>query len=82
MQLHLTGIPGTSSKEQRYTIRTDDEGRYEFKRIVAGPYKVTDRVAGTPTWRLRVEVEPGRDTAFDLSPTNSISVRDDFPDPR
>jgi hypothetical protein len=82
LQIHLTGVPGTSSKEQRYTVRTDDEGRYEFKQIVAGPYKVTDRIAGTPTWRLRVEVQPGRDTAFDLSPANSVTVRDDFPNGR
>jgi hypothetical protein len=78
MQVHLTGVAGTPTKEQRYTARTDDDGRYEFKRIVAGPYKVSDRVAGRPVWRLKVEVEPGRDTVLDLNPGNSVSVRDDF----
>ncbi|MBI2217385.1 MAG: hypothetical protein HYU51_08815 [Candidatus Rokubacteria bacterium] len=80
MQIHLTGLPGTSAKEQRYTVRTDDEGRYEFKRIVAGPYKLSDRVAGQPVWRLKVQVEAGRETAVDLQPGNSVTLRDDFPD--
>lgn len=80
MQVHLTGVPGSPSEEQRYTVRTDDEGKYEFRRIVAGSYKLADRVAGKPTWRLRVEVEPGRDTALDLNPANSATVRDDFPE--
>jgi hypothetical protein len=80
MQVHLYGIANSATKEQRYTVRTDDEGRFEFKRIVAGPYKLTNRVAGKPTWRVRVEVEPGRDTAFDLYPGNSTNVRDDFPE--
>jgi hypothetical protein len=79
MQVHLTGLPGTSSKEQRYTVRTDDEGRYEFRRIVAGPYKLSDRVAGKPVWRVRVDVEAARETGFDLHPGNSAAVRDDFP---
>ncbi|MBI2202413.1 MAG: carboxypeptidase regulatory-like domain-containing protein [Candidatus Rokubacteria bacterium] len=80
MQVHLTGVPDTPTTDQRYTVRTDEEGRYEFKRIVGGPYKLSNRVAGKPTWRLRVEVEAGRDTALDLTPGNSITVRDDFPE--
>lgn len=80
MQVHLTGLPGTPAQEQRYTVRTDDEGKFEFRKIVAGSYKLADRVAGQPTWRLRVEVEPGRDTALDLDPANSVTARDDFPE--
>jgi hypothetical protein len=80
MQIHLTGLPGTSAKEQRYTVRTDDEGRYQFKKIVAGPYKLSDRVAGQPVWRLKVQVEAGRESAFDLHPGNSVTTRDDFRD--
>ena len=80
MQVHLYGVANTVTKDQRYTARTDEEGRYEFKRIVAGPYKLTNRVAGRPNWRVRVEVESGRDTAFDLHPGNSTNVRDDFPE--
>jgi hypothetical protein len=80
MQLHLYGVANTATKDQRYSVRTDEEGRYEFKRIVAGPYKLTNRVAGRPNWRVRVEVESGRDTAFDLHPGNSMNVRDDFPE--
>lgn len=80
MQIHLWGLPDSPAREQRYTIRTDEEGRYEFKRIVPGPYKLSDRVAGKPVWRLRVQVEPGRETVFDLNPGNSVTIRDDFPD--
>lgn len=80
MQVHLTGLPNSPTTDQRYTVRTDEEGRYEFKRIVGGAYKLSNRVAGKPTWRLRVDLEAGRDTALDLDPGNSITVRDDFPD--
>lgn len=80
MQVHLTGLPNSPTTDQRYTVRTDEEGRYEFKRIVGGPYRLSNRVAGKPTWRLRVDLEAGRDTALDLDPGNSITVRDDFPD--
>jgi hypothetical protein len=80
MQVHLYGLANSVTRDQRYTVRTDDDGRFEFKRIVAGPYKLTNRVAGKPNWRVRVEVESGRDTAFDLHPGNSTNVRDDFPE--
>jgi hypothetical protein len=80
LQIHLTGLPDSPTKDQRYTVRSDEEGRYEFKRIVPGPYKLSDRVAGKPTWRVRVDVPPGRDTVLDLNPTNSVNARDDFPD--
>lgn len=74
-------VPGRFRWIVAYTIRSDDEGRYEFKRIVPGPYRVSDRVAGKPAWRLRVNVESGRDTVLDLTPGNSLDARDDFPDP-
>lgn len=80
MQVHLWGVPDTRTRDQRYTIRSDEEGRYEFKRIVPGAYRLSDRVAGKPSWRLRVNLEPGSDTLLDLNPGNSINVRDDFPD--
>lgn len=78
-QLHLIGLPDTPTKEQRYVLRTDQEGRFEFKRIVPGPYRLTNRVAGQPTWRLKVELEPGSVGTLDLTPDNSTKVRDDFP---
>ena len=79
MQVHLIALPGQEIAEQRFTVRTDQDGRYSFKRIPAGSYKVTSSVGGTPQWRLQVKLEPGRETTLDLNSGNSVSVRDDFP---
>jgi hypothetical protein len=79
LQLHLMGLPDTPVKDVRYVLRTDEEGRFAFKNIRAGSYKLTDRVAGPPTWRLRVTVEDGREARLDLTPANALRARDDFP---
>jgi hypothetical protein len=81
MQLHLIALPGQQSvEEQRFTIRTDENGRYAFTRIPPGMYKLTNTVAGPPLWRLRVTIPPGRETTLDLNNANSVTSRDDFPD--
>ena len=77
--LMLIGLPGTPTKGQRYRLRTDQNGRYTFKDVTAGPYQLTDAIAGQPTWRQRVVVEPGRETVIDLSRSNAAPGRDDFP---
>jgi hypothetical protein len=82
MQLFLVGLPDGPTKEQRYVLRTDEDGAYAFRRIVAGEYKLTNRTAGEPTWRLRVRLEPGREQVLDLTPVNSTRARDDFPERR
>jgi Carboxypeptidase regulatory-like domain len=79
MQVHLIALPGQGIAEQRFTVRTDADGQYSFRRIPAGTYKVTNAVAGAVLWRLRVKLEPGRETTLDLNSGNSVSVRDDFP---
>jgi len=78
-QLFLIGLRYTPTKGRWYPLRSDREGRYEFKRIAAGQYKLTDAIAGRPKWRLKVAVKPGENLALDLTPENSTSVRDDFP---
>ncbi len=78
--LMLVGLPGTPTEGQYYRIRSREDGRYEFPDVVPGPYKLTDRVAGPPFWRLKVVVEPGQRMTLDLSPANGAQVRDDFPD--
>jgi hypothetical protein len=78
-QLHLVGLDGTPTAGRNEVIRTDEAGRFEFRGLPAGPYRLTDRAAGEPTWRLRVELEPGREQRLDLTPDNVVSVRDDFP---
>ena len=77
-QLHLMGMPGTPSQGMSYTIRSDEHGRYEFGRVIPGPYKLTDAIV-TPVWRLKVLVERGKRTVLDLMPANTVQTRDDFP---
>ena len=78
MKLSFIGQPGSPTKEARYTVRTDEDGRFRVANAIPGPYKLTDRIAGQPIWRLRVEVKPGETQALDLTPGNSVKVRDDF----
>jgi len=78
LQLFLRGLRGTTTKDLQYMLRSDREGRYGFKNVVPGPYMLTDAVAGSPKWRLRVEAKPGEDLALDLTPENAAPVRDDF----
>jgi hypothetical protein len=79
MQVHLIAVAGQPGvREQRFTVRTDQDGRYTFKQIPPGAYKVTNTVAGAVLWRLRVTLEPGKETTLNLNPGNSIRVLDDF----
>ena len=82
IQLFLMGQPNSPTKEERYNLRTDEEGRFKFPSIVPGPYKLTNKIAGQPTWRLRVELKPSQEMFLELTPANSVSARDDFPEPR
>lgn len=79
MTLSLIGQPGGQAADERRTLRTDEEGRYKFKNMVPGVYMLTNRVAGQPIWRLRVELRPSQEMVLDLNPANSVKVRNDFP---
>lgn len=79
MQLHLVGQPDSATKEERRVVRTDNEGHYRFVNVAPGPYMLTDRIAGKPRWRLKIEVSPGATLRLDLNPANSTDARDDFP---
>jgi hypothetical protein len=79
LQLFLKGIADTPTTNEYRVLRTDNDGAFEFKNVVPGPYKMTNRVAGTPTWRLRVQLQPGQQLTLDLTPQNSTRSRDDFP---
>jgi hypothetical protein len=82
-QLHLIGIPEDhTTRDLRYIGRTDDLGHYAFTGVVAGRYRLTNRIAGVPTWRLLVTLDAGRETVLDLTPANGLSARDDFPGTR
>ena len=76
--LHLVGLKNTATHGLRYNVRSDENGRYEFTNIVAGPYKLTDAIAGEPMWRLKITVPQAQETAVDLDTQNSAKVRDDF----
>jgi hypothetical protein len=80
VQLFLKGAPKSPNSELQWVLRTDDSGRFEFKRIPPGTYMLTDKVAGERTWRLRVRLEPGETTSLDLGESNNARVRDDFPE--
>lgn len=80
LQLFLKGLDKTPTKSVYMVLRTDEDGRFEFKNVPAGTYKLTNRVAGEPLWRLKVTVAAGQSTSIDLTPQNSLRARDDFPD--
>ena len=60
-------------------IRTDEQGNFTFPKVPPGTYMLTDRAAGPPRWRLRVELKAGADVTLNLDPSNSTASRDDFP---
>lgn len=80
-QLFLVGQPNSPTQRERYNLRTDENGAFKFPDVVPGPYKLTNRVAGKPTWRMRVELKASEVKVLELSPSNSTSVQDDFPEP-
>jgi hypothetical protein len=82
LQLFLVGQPGSPAKDERHNLRTDEDGRFRFPKVLAGSYKLTNRVAGQPIWRLRVELTPGESQQLELTPANSTATRDDFPETR
>jgi hypothetical protein len=79
LQLFLVGQPDSPTKEGRYILRTDENGDFKFPNVPPGPYMLTNRLAGQPIWRLRVELKPAEEKQLDLNSGNSVTVRDDFP---
>ena len=80
LQIYLKGLRDTPNQDFQMVLRTDEEGRFEFKNVPAGTYQLTNRIAGEPVWRLRVQVAQGQTSSLELTPQNSLRVRDDFPD--
>ena len=80
LQLFLVGQPNSPTQRERYNLRTDEHGSFKFPDVVPGPYKLTDRVAGKPIWRMRVEFQPSEVKALELTPANSTLSLDDFPE--
>jgi hypothetical protein len=77
MQVFLMEHP---NRIKYFRLRTDEQGYFRFENVPPGVYKLTERAAGHPLWRVRVEVKPGQDVAVDLGPSNTTAARDDFPD--
>jgi len=75
----LYGIADTPTKEERRQVRTDEKGRFRFSNLPPGSYMITDAVSGARNWRLRVQLQPGQAATLDLTPSNHIRVKDDFP---
>jgi Tfp pilus assembly protein PilF len=82
LQLFLVGQPNSPTQLERYNLRTDEHGNFKFPDVVPGPYKFTNRVAGQPTWRLRVELKASEVKVLELTPDNSVAALDDFPEPQ
>jgi hypothetical protein len=80
MQLFLVGQPNSPTKLERYTLRTDEQGKFKFPDVVPGPYKLTNRVAGRPTWRLRIDLKSSEVKVLELTPANGVDSQDDFPE--
>jgi len=80
LQLFLRGQPDGPTKDERYNLRTDEDGSFKFANVPPGPYMLTNRLAGQPIWRLRVELKPAEEKQLDLNSGNSVAVRDDFPE--
>jgi len=80
-QLFLVGQPNSPTQLERYNLRTDEKGAFKFPDVVPGPYKLTNRVAGKPTWRMRVELKASEVKVLDLNLANSTVQQDDFPEP-
>jgi len=81
-QLFLVGQPNSPTQRERYNLRTDERGNFKFPDVVPGPYKLTERVAGQPIWRLRVEFKASEVKVLELTPANSTASLDDFPEPQ
>jgi hypothetical protein len=82
LQLFLMGQPDSPTKDERYNLRTSEDGSFRFPNVPPGTYMLTNRLAGPPIWRLRVELKPAEEKQLDLNPGNSVAVRDDFPQSR
>lgn len=78
LQLFLS--PESPTQKEYYNLRTDGEGNFKFPNVIPGRYKLTDRVAGQPIWRLRVELKPSETKALELTSANSVAMQDDFPE--
>jgi hypothetical protein len=79
-QLFLVGQPNSPTQRERYNLRTDEHGNFKFPDVVPGPYKLTNRLAGQPTWRLLVELKASEVKVLELTPANSVASLDDFPE--
>ena len=79
-QLFLVGQPNSATQRERYNLRTDENGNFKFPDVVPGPYKLTNRVTGKPTWRMRVDFKASEVKVLELNPGNSTAQQDDFPE--
>jgi hypothetical protein len=80
LQLILEGLPGSAVRDESHVLRTDSEGRFHFANVVPGEYRLTTARRAPVRWRLRVPLVRGERLVLDLSPSNQLTVRDDFPD--
>lgn len=68
--LFLKGVPGSAVENEYRSLRTDRAGRFQFVNVPPGEYVLTDAVAGSPAWRVRVSLTRGQQLALDLTQAN------------
>jgi hypothetical protein len=79
-RLQLFLVPESPTQKERYHLRTDEKGNFTFPNVIPSSYKLIDRVAGQPLWRLRIELKPSETKVLELTQSNSLAVQDDFPE--
>lgn len=72
VRLHLVGLPGSPTEDQHHIVETDTLGLFEFTGVLAGEYTLTDSLAGRPTWKTMIRLEPRQARQVDLTPGNSL----------
>lgn len=80
LQLFLKGLPDGAVKNEYHLLRTDQQGSFHFSNVVPGDYMLTNAIAGSARWRLKVTLAQGQRLVLDLSASNETAVRDDFPE--
>jgi tetratricopeptide repeat protein len=80
LQLFLKGLPDSAVKDEYHLLRTDAQGNFRFADVVPGDYMLTNAIAGPARWRLKVGLSRGQRLVLELSPSNDVGARDDFPE--
>ena len=77
--LVLYGLPNSRPRKSATRSGPTRTGASASPASAPGRTCSTDAVSGPRNWRVRVELQPNQAATLDLTPTNHIKVKDDFP---